>query len=105
MYSFSPIASLVYVWEHICQSTSIVFVKMEKLEKRAVIKYFYLKGFTSKEMKEEIDLTLGDSSPSYSTVKQWVAEFKMGRTSTSDERRSGRPVKVTTSEMMEKSIK
>lgn len=75
---------------------------MEKLEKRAVIKYFYLKGFTPKEIKEEMDSTLGDSSPSYSMVKQWVAELKMGRTSTSDERRSGRPVEVTTPEMIEK---
>jgi len=75
---------------------------MEKLEKRAVIKYFYLKGFTPKQIKEEMDSTLGDSSPSYSTIKQWVSEFKMGRVSTSDEARSGRPVEVTTSEMIEK---
>lgn len=84
------------------RDASVVFVKMEKLEKRAVIKYFYLKGFTPKQMKEEMDSTLGDSSPSYSTIKQWVSEFKMGRVSTSDKPRSGRPVEVTTSEMIEK---
>lgn len=75
---------------------------MEKLEKRAVIKYFCLKGFTPKQIKEEMDSTLGDSSPSYSTIKQWVSEFKIGRVSISDEPRSGRPVEVTTSEMIKK---
>ncbi|CAF4956917.1 unnamed protein product [Pieris macdunnoughi] len=42
---------------------------MEKQENRAVMKYFYLKGLTPKEIKEEMDSTLGTSSPSYSTVK------------------------------------
>ena len=32
----------------------------------------------------------------------WVNEFKRGRTSTKDEHRSGRPVKVTTPEMIDK---
>ncbi|CAH2083387.1 unnamed protein product [Euphydryas editha] len=53
---------------------------MEKSEKRAVIKYFYLKGLTPFQIKEELDPTLKDSSPSYSTIKQWVSEFKKGRT-------------------------
>ncbi|CAH2090560.1 unnamed protein product [Euphydryas editha] len=75
---------------------------MEKSEKRAVIKYFYLKGLTPFQIKEELDSTLKDSSPSYSTVKQWVSEFKKGRTSTFDEPRSGRPVEVTTPEMIGK---
>ena len=32
----------------------------------------------------------------------WVNEFKRARTSTKDEHRSGRPVKVTTPEMIDK---
>lgn len=75
---------------------------MEKVENRAVIKYFFLKGLTPKEIKEEMDSTLGTSSSSYSTIKQWVSEFKKGRKSTSDEHRSGRPIEVTTPEMIEK---
>lgn len=75
---------------------------MEDLEKRAVIKYFYIKGLTPSEIKKEMDDTLKDSSPSYTTVKRWVSEFKKGRTSTKDEPRPGRPVEVTTPEMTEK---
>jgi histone-lysine N-methyltransferase SETMAR len=35
-------------------------------------------------------------------VKYWVAEFKRGRTSCQDEHRSGRPIEVTTPEMVKK---
>lgn len=79
-----------------------VLLKMEKTEIRAIIKYFYLKGLKAKEIKRELDSTLGESSPSHTTVKRWVAEFKMGRTCTADEPRSGRPAEVTTPETIEK---
>ncbi|XP_033225878.1 uncharacterized protein LOC117178559 [Belonocnema kinseyi] len=49
-----------------------------------------------------MDSTLKDSSPSDSTVKQWISEFKNCRTNTSDEQRSGRPVKFATPEIIEK---
>ena len=74
---------------------------MEKLEKRWVIKYFYLKGLTPIQIKEEIDSTLINSSPS-STVKQWISEFKKSLTSTDDETGSGRLIEVPTGEMIEK---
>lgn len=75
---------------------------MEKLEIRAVIKYFFLKGFCTSDIKKELGSTLRDSSPSNTTVKRRIAAFKMGRTITSDEQRSGRPSEVTTPEMIEK---
>ena len=58
--------------------------KMEKLEIRAVIKYFCKKGMPSKEIHEDFMETLGKESPSYSTVKKWAvkkwaAEFKRER--------------------------
>ena len=46
---------------HICQ--------MEKLEIRAVIKYFCKKGKPPMEIHEDFMETLWKESPSYSTVK------------------------------------
>ena len=64
---------------------------MDKKEFRAVIKHFYMKGYTPKLIKEELDSVHGDNAPSDYTVKSWVKQFKMGRTSTEDEQRPGRP--------------
>lgn len=75
---------------------------MKDLKKRVVIKYFHLKSLTPKEIKEKMDNTLKDSAPSYLMIKRWVAVFKMGRTNTSDEPRSRRPVMMTTPETIEK---
>ena len=62
---------------HIC--------KMEKLEIRAVIKYFCKKGMPAKENEGFME-TLGKESLFYSTVKKWAAEFTRGRVE--NERRS-----------------
>ena len=75
---------------------------MEKIGHRYVIQYFYLKGLSPTSIKTELDSTLGESAPSFTTVKYWVAEFKRGRTSCQDEHRSGRPNEVTTPEMVKK---
>ena len=75
---------------------------MEKSEFRVVIKHYFLKGKTPKETKEKLDKHYGESAPSDYMVKYWIAEFKRGRTSTSDEHRPGRPIEVTTPEMIEK---
>ena len=49
-----------------------------KVEYRAVIRYFYLKGKTDKEMHGELDDVYGSSAPSYAQIKFWVGEFKRG---------------------------
>ena len=36
-----------------------------------------MKGLKASEIKKGLDTTLGDSTPSYITIKRWVAEFKM----------------------------
>ena len=64
---------------------------MKKNELRAVIKYYYIKGLTAKEIEDELDLVHGTSAPSFATVYNWLNEFKRGRTSTKDEPRSERP--------------
>lgn len=43
--------------------------------------------------------TLGESAPSNATVYNWVAEFKRGRTSTTDDPRPGRPCEATTEDV------
>jgi histone-lysine N-methyltransferase SETMAR len=42
-----------------------------------------------------------DSSPSFSTIKKWAAEFKRGRTSLEDDPREGRPKSAATPEIIE----
>lgn len=67
-----------------------------------MIQYFHLKGLSPTNIKAELSSTLGESSPSFITVKHWIAEFKRGHTSWQDEHRSGRPNEVTTSAIVKK---
>ncbi|CAJ0927139.1 unnamed protein product [Ranitomeya imitator] len=46
---------------------------------------------TTKDIHSDLVETLGDSSPPYSTVACWAKEFKLGRTSTENNHREGRP--------------
>ena len=71
---------------------------MDIKEIRAVIKYFYIKKFTTTETHDELQNTLGEGVTSYSTVKKWYSEFKKGRESTKDAPRSGRPSDASTKE-------
>ena len=73
-----------------------------KAEYRAVIRYLYLKGKTSKEIHGELADVYGSSAPSYAEVKFWVGEFKRGRTSLEDEARSGCPLDATNEELCKK---
>ena len=71
---------------------------MEKFEIRAVITYFCKKGMPPKGIHEDFMETLGKESPSYSTVKIWIADFKRGRESIEDYGRSGPPKDATVDE-------
>jgi transposase len=42
-----------------------------------------------------MSVTVGDKRSSYSTVKNWVARFRIGHLSTEDEECFGRPTQVT----------
>jgi hypothetical protein len=46
-----------------------------------MIKYFVKKGMKAKEIYADLQNTLGDSAPSYSTVAKWTSEFKFGQES------------------------
>ena len=67
-----------------------------------MIKHLHLKGLTPKEIKDELDEVHGTSAAVFATVYNWANEFKRSRTSIKDEHRSGRPVKVTTPEIIDK---
>lgn len=66
-----------------------------------MIKFLYLKGKKTQEIKDELDSVYGKASPSFTTVKHWVAEYKRGRTSIYDEEHSGRPKTVSTNEIVD----
>lgn len=70
---------------------------MEKLPFRAVIKYFF-KILNATQIKDELYSTLRDLL----RLPPLNAAFRMGRTSTNDEPCCGRPIKMTTPEVIEK---
>jgi hypothetical protein len=69
---------------------------MDKIEYRAVIKFFIKEGLTPNEIHSKFINVYGDSSPSFSAIKKWAALFKCGRTSLEDDPREGRPKSATT---------
>ncbi|GFY13788.1 mariner transposase [Trichonephila clavipes] len=68
---------------------NITVLKMEKIV--YMIQYFDLKGLSLTNIKAELDSILGESAPSFTTVKYWVAEFNGGCMICRDNHRSGRP--------------
>jgi len=70
------------------------------IEMRAVINFFFLQGKTPKEIHAILKETLGEHAPLYATVKNWVAQFKLGDFSTCDAPRPGRPKTMTTPEII-----
>ncbi|KAL9895462.1 histone-lysine N-methyltransferase SETMAR-like [Glossina fuscipes fuscipes] len=73
---------------------------MDKIENRAVIKFFVKKGLKAMKIHSEMVNVLGASAPSRAMVCKWAAEFQRGRQSLYDDPRSGRPTSVTTEEMI-----
>jgi histone-lysine N-methyltransferase SETMAR len=74
---------------------------MDKIEYRAVIKFFVKEGLMPNEIHSKFIKVYGDSSPLFSTIKKWAAEFKRGRSSLKDDPREGRPKSATTPEITE----
>jgi len=78
-----------------------VFLKIDKIQYRAVIKFFVKEGLTSNEIHSKFIKVYGDHSPSFSTIKKWAAEFKCDRSSLEDDPCEGRPKSATTPEIIE----
>ena len=74
----------------------------QNIEFRAVIKFLTMEGAKAKEIHRRMADVYGDSSPKYSTVAKWSAEFKRGRDSLEDDPRPGRPADVISQEMIDR---
>jgi hypothetical protein len=73
-----------------------VSLKMDKIEYRAVIKFFVKEGLKPNEIHSNFINIYGDSPPSFSTIKKRAAEFKRGRTNLEDDPHEGSLKSVTT---------
>jgi len=76
-------------------------LKMDKTEYRVVIKFFVKESLTPNEIHSKFIKVYGDSSPSFSTIKKWAAEYKRGRTSLEDDPCKGHPKSATTPQIIE----
>jgi len=74
---------------------------MDKIEYRAVIKFFVKEGLTPNEIHSKFIKVYGDSSLSFLTIKEWAVEFKRGHTSHEDDPREGCPKSATIPESTE----
>jgi len=63
--------------------------------------FFFLQGKAPKEIHDFLREALGEHSPWYDTVKNWVAQFKRGDFSICDAPRPVRPKTVTTPEIID----
>ena len=77
-------------------------MESQNIEFRAVIKFLTKEGAKAKEIHRRMADVYGDSSPKYSTVAKWSAEFKRGRDSLEDDPRPGHPADVISQEMIER---
>ena len=70
------------------------------IETQADIKFFFLQGKAPKEIHAILTETLGEHTPSYATIKNWVAQFKCDF-STCDAPCPGQPKTVTAMEIID----
>ena len=76
-------------------------MESQNTEFRAVIKFLTKEGAKSKEIHRCMADVYGDSSPKYSIVAKWPAEFKRGRDSLEDDPKPGCPADIISQEMID----
>jgi transposase len=74
---------------------------MDKIEYLSFIKFFLKEGLIPNEIHSKFTNVYGNSSPSFSTFKEWAADFKRGRSRLEGDPREGRPKSATTPEIIE----
>jgi transposase len=62
---------------------------------------FVLQGKTPKEIHAILIETLGEHTPSYATIENWLAQYKCGNFYTCNEPRPGRTKTVFTPEIID----
>ena len=72
-----------------------------KLKYRAIIEFLTLEGEDANNIHQRLFKVYAEEAPSRATVFRWNTEFKRGRKSLEDDPRSGRPVTVTTPEIID----
>lgn len=75
-------------------------MESQNIEFRAVIKFLTKEVAKAKEIKRCMADVYGDSSPKYSTMAKWAAEFKRGRDSLEHDPRPG-PLADVISQMID----
>ncbi|XP_035231338.1 uncharacterized protein LOC118203183 [Stegodyphus dumicola] len=75
---------------------------MDKIEQRAVIKFFVKKCLKAMKIHTEMVNVLAESAPSKTMVCKWANLFKSGRTSLEDDPRERRPKTASTPEIIGK---
>ena len=75
-------------------------MESQNIEFRAVIKFLTKECAKAKEIHRHMADVYDGSSPKYSTVAKWSAEFKRGRDSLQDDPRPGCPADVISQEMI-----
>ena len=65
------------------------------------MKFLFLQGKWPSEIHREPERVLENNGPSEQTVQRWFRLFQEGRTSVEDNERSGRPLEVSSPEMVQ----
>ena len=72
------------------EATFVIFETMDEKEFRVLFKHCFLMGKNTAKAKQWLDKRYDDSPPGKSTIIDWYAEFKRGRTNNDDAERPSR---------------